>query len=154
MRKLAAIILAASVLAGCGATVRQFPRQTSVSLLDFRPFTEAGFFFSADPYQGTYEPIGQMLIEIIPAKGPGGFEDPDSGELLELAYKEATERGANGVASLSMSTEETFVTIDDIRKPSGGGKYSDAVYPSASGSPVTIPVRKIKISGTLIRIQR
>ena len=76
------------------------------------------------------------------------------GELLELAYKEATERGANGVASLSMSTEETFVTIDDIRKPSGGGKYSDAVYPSASGSPVTIPVRKIKISGTLIRIQR
>lgn len=155
MRKALLSIPLILALAGCGVTGVEFPRQTSVFLLDFRPYTSAGFFFSADPYPGPFEPVGQLNIEIIPARGPMGDEALSPDDLLRIAYDEARGKGANGVANFSMAVEDTFVTVDKARDTRPGGKYTDGVYPTSPGSAgVTVPVRKYKLSGSLINIRK
>ena len=152
MRKMLLLIPLVMTLAGCGVTRTEFPRQTSVFLLDFRPYTSAGFFFSADPYPGAYEPVGLLNVEIIPARGPRGDERLTADDLLKIAYDEAGDKGANGVANFTMTVEDAHVTVDELRERPQGGRYADEVYPVSSRSTVTVPVKRYKMSGSLIRI--
>lgn len=154
MKRITLLLIVALSLASCGVSQHYFTRQTSISFLDFRPYSSAGFFFSADPYPGAYEPVGQMLIEIIPAKGPQGTEMPSPDELLEIAYNEAKTKGANGVANFSMQIEDSFVTLDEVVSRPQGGKFQDGVYPSSVKSSATIPAKRVKLSGSLIKIQK
>lgn len=96
-------------VAGCGTASRA--RSVSVGFADFRPYISSGFWVSPDPYTGKFEPVGELSIRVTPAirpetTGDGVYsstlyvpETIDPAELLEMAYKEAKERGANGIVN-------------------------------------------------------
>ncbi len=145
--KRALIILAmVALFTGC-ATQFNYPRQTTITFMDFRPYTSAGFFFSADPYPEKYSPVGQLLIEIIPARTLTGVEMPTSEELLETAYNEAKAKGANGISNFSVKIDDTYTSVSSA--PSGSGKYNDGVYPGKNTS--WVQTKRITLSGTLIK---
>ena len=109
--------VAATILTvtGCGTALRE--RTVSVGFADFRPYISSGFWISPDPYNGKFEPIGELSIRVKPAikqvtDGDGIYsttvylaEALDPAELLELAYKEAKERGANGIVNYKTQVE-------------------------------------------------
>ena len=125
MKKLA-VLFALVVLTGCAATR---PRIVSTGFIDYRPYTEGGFFLSPDPYPGDCESLGEIVVYVIPALVPAGHasatkfsdgaygsvgvvrEAVDVSELLELAYKEAAGRGADGLVDLKFTTESDAVGI-------------------------------------------
>ncbi len=102
-------------VAGCGTASRA--RSVSVGFADFRPYISSGFWVSPDPYTGKFEPVGELSIRVTPAirpetTGDGVYsstlyvpETIDPAELLEMAYKEAKERGANGIVNYKTQVE-------------------------------------------------
>ena len=91
--------------------------------MDFRPYSSADFFLSPDPYNGDFEPIGEIRIEISPAlmKPVSGSQYEDSvysqgksvipevvpmKDLLEAIVSKALDLGANGIANLEIMTEQ------------------------------------------------
>lgn len=111
-------LLAALILCSCSVMTHQ--RYVSTMFLDFRPYTEAGFFISPNPYTGEFSPLGEINIVVQPAlqrraqqiKGsfsdglyaastgsPVVQEEIFSEELLEMAVKAAKEKGANGISN-------------------------------------------------------
>ena len=100
---LAAIAALILTVTGCGTALRE--RTVSVGFADFRPYISSGFWVSPDPYNGKFEPIGELSIRVTPAlrqatEGDGVYsstvyvsERIDPADLLEMAYKEGKERG-------------------------------------------------------------
>ena len=106
---IAAIVAMILSVTGCGTASRA--RSVSVGFADFRPYISSGFWVSPDPYTGKFEPVGELSIRVTPAirpetTGDGVYsatlyvpETIDPAELLELAYKEAKDKGANGIVN-------------------------------------------------------
>lgn len=119
------LTLTSAALSGCSITR---PRAVYATFVDYRPYTEAGFFLSPDPYTGKYESLGELTIEVFPAittapktspSNDSDFSDGlyhnqpapssayletiDSSEMLELAVGKALELGANGLVNLDIS---------------------------------------------------
>ncbi|MBQ7911876.1 MAG: hypothetical protein IJ363_13965 [Clostridia bacterium] len=125
MRRVLSLIALVVILTSCGMTATT-SRVTEVGFLDYRPFTEQGFWLSADPYMGDHIPIGQIYLKVSPGRevketvkkdtGDGrkfedgvygtrtrtfaGLEKISSGELLQMAVDVAKEAGADGIADL------------------------------------------------------
>ena len=55
-------LLAALMLCSCSVMTHQ--RYVSTMFLDFRPYTEAGFFISPNPYTGEFSPLGEINIVV------------------------------------------------------------------------------------------
>ena len=146
MKKLLSIASAALLLSGCSSMLN-YPRQTTTTFLDFRPYTSSGFFFSADPYPEKYSPVGQLLIEIIPGRSVRGVEIPDSDELLKTAYEEAVSRGADGISNFSIKVDDTYTSVANEAGPAG--KFTDAAYPQKKAT--FVQTKRIIMSGTLIK---
>lgn len=117
-------LLSILLISGC-AMQRQ--RLVSTFFLDYRPYTEHGFFISPDPFTGKFIPVGDLFITVIPGTKPkkaqekvaidyerAYFDDiyaaptpsqvftketisPE--ELLEIAVSEAKRVGANGISN-------------------------------------------------------
>ena len=128
MRKFTIILTLALVLTSCAVTR---DRQVSTRFLDYRPYSEAGFFISPDPYPGTFTSLGEFSITVTPAilsnskaiskqksfddgvyskqsYGIVHMEEISSEELLEMAVQEARSVGANGIANFKcMAVYET-----------------------------------------------
>ena len=87
--------------------------------LDYRPYSEQGFFISHDPYYGEYTPIGEMKVVIYPTIEKGKeiigedgiygdnvyrtvlqYESFSADRLLQIAVQEARKKGANGICNL------------------------------------------------------
>ena len=119
---------AALVLSGCAIT---HGRLVSTSFLDFRPYTEAGFFLSPDPYPGEFEALGEIIVTVVPSllpksgAGPQKFADGayssvgqyvseniPGEELLDLVVKAALDRGADGIADFKCAAVYEYVTKD------------------------------------------
>lgn len=137
MKRFVLMLAAAVIMCGCGVTATT-SRVTEVGFLDYRPFTEQGFWLSADPYTGEHTPIGQIYLKVSPGlekrqtvkQEPDGerkFEDGiygtrgrtfaglekiSSGELLQMAVDVAKEAGADGIADLETSV--VYVTGLDV----------------------------------------
>lgn len=106
---IAAAAAAVLTLTGCGTSLAH-DRAVSIGFADFRPYISAGFWISPGQYNGKFEPIGELSIRIYPAikattEGDGVYmttgyapERIGADELLEIAYKAAKEKGANGIA--------------------------------------------------------
>lgn len=121
---IAAIAAAVLTITGCGTASRA--RAVSVSFADFRPYISSGFWISPDPYTGKHEPIGTLCIRIKPAiqqttDGDGVYmstaytpEIIGADEMLEMAYKAAKEKGANGIANYKMEIETTAIMSHGI----------------------------------------
>jgi len=126
MKKLV-FILVAVIVAGC-AVARQ-PRVVEAGFIDFRPYTDAGFLLSPDPYTGNFDALGEILVNVTPALVPaksvaqGKFVDGaynsvgmvrekiDAAELLELAYKQAIQYGADGIVDLKFTFQSDAAGI-------------------------------------------
>lgn len=64
---LAFAALIALVLTGCTAGARSaLPGGIDIRGIDFRQYAEAGFLFTPEPYQGSYETMGQVYISNHP----------------------------------------------------------------------------------------
>lgn len=115
IHSLVAIAAAILVFSSCGTALRE--RTVSIGFADFRPYISSGFWVSPDPYMGKFEPIGELSIRVKPAirqstEGDGVYSSTvyvpeiiDPAELLELAYKEGKERGANGIVNYKTQVE-------------------------------------------------
>ena len=114
MKKLLILCLAVVMFSSCAVT-RIFPREMSAvtTFLDFRPYTENGFFLSPNDYPGKYIPIGQLYVVVEPeilVEKYGDYysyvtaeEKPISTEvLLELAVADAIDKGANGISNIKI----------------------------------------------------
>ena len=116
------IPLAVAVIVACSCSALTHQRYMSTLFLDFRPYTESGFFISPDAYTGQFSPLGEISISIRPSvqkpakqiRGAGNYQDGlyamsngvpviveeiPAEELLEIAVNEAKARGANGIAN-------------------------------------------------------
>lgn len=124
MKRLLIAAIIAATLTGCGVTAVE---QTIVGFTDFRPYTEAGFFLSPDPYAGDFDPIGQLYVRMEPGaqlvddpKGQQRYDDSLYGsmpktngkvhwitteEALKKAVEMAKETGANGISNLKIMRE-------------------------------------------------
>ena len=114
--------IAAAVLSITGCATASRARSVSVGFADFRPYISAGFWISPGEYNGKFEPVGELSVRVTPAikasaEGDGVYmttaytpEVIGADELLEIAYKAAREKGANGIANYK-SQVETRTTI-------------------------------------------
>ena len=125
MRQTALLLFMAITMIGC-SVLKPTPRQEAAYLVDFRPYSSADFFLSPDPYQGEFEPIGEIRVEVTPAliepSKQSKFQDPiyaqkngivpevvPMEDLLESVVGQALNFGANGIANLKVSTEVVSV---------------------------------------------
>ena len=53
-------------LTGCSVMAPR-DRYVETLFLDYRPFSDLGFFFSPDPYPGEFDALGEIQITVIPA---------------------------------------------------------------------------------------
>ena len=102
--------------------------------LDYRPYSEQGFFISQNPYPGEYTPIGEMKVVIYPTIEKGKeiigedgiygdnvyrtvlqYESFSDDRLLQIAVQEARKKGANGLCNLKWQliySENTLVRYE------------------------------------------
>lgn len=101
------ILLGLAILATSCAVVQPQQQKEIVSFLDYRPYTEAGFFISPYNYTGKYEAIGQLDIIVYPEQVTEGIyttkKEIPSTDLLDKAVKHSLGKGANGIANLKIS---------------------------------------------------
>ena len=124
------LILVAAVLVAAGCSTMLHERVVETYFIDYRPYAEAGFFLSPDPYPGEFDALGELLIEVTPAVVPapsrgngtkyidGAYRPTSSGimretisgaELVEMAYKKAVELGADGIADFRVKTSYNWI---------------------------------------------
>lgn len=61
------LLLALCLLTGCaGSFITHIPAVTSVTGLDFTPFSDRGFLFTPHMYEGEYSSIGLIKVVITP----------------------------------------------------------------------------------------
>lgn len=117
MRKVLFVFLVVFLLIGCIPT----QRMTRVITLDLTKYTELGFFITeANSVNRDYDPIGlisvyldsghEIRIETKESKDPlykndvkekkGRFINASLEETLDMLYKEASSKGANGIINL------------------------------------------------------
>ena len=114
MRRFAILLTAAILMASCSVMTHE--RIIETKFMDFRPYSDAGFFLSPDPYPGEFEALGEVLVKVTPAVtkktmslggkyGDGVYassglvkEEISGEELIDLVVKAALEKGADGLA--------------------------------------------------------
>ena len=113
MRKLLPLLALLLFLSSCAVVT--FPMTTTISLMDFRPYTEQGFFISSEPYYGKYDPIGVVNISITPEMDveEGNFTDQvlrmekvNLETILDTCVKEAKALGADGISSFKLNISD------------------------------------------------
>lgn len=69
MKNIFIIIASALMVASCGTTTQIF-----TNVLDYRPYTDNGFFISPNPYPEAHQTIGEISITVYPGtKGESDF---------------------------------------------------------------------------------
>lgn len=119
MKKLIIALASVFLISSCGTTTQIF-----TNVLDYRPYTDNGFFISPNPYPEAHQTIGEISITVYPgtkgesdfsatpAQGNQKFGDPIySGgshktvenmtpeSLLEMCVQKAVDMGANGISN-------------------------------------------------------
>jgi len=119
MGRLPVILLLSVIIASCG-TISPMEKSTSVTGMDFRPFTERGFFMTPEKYAGDYEPKGLIYVTLWPhvlkAGEPGlpgtaykrhsinrnwNIEELELEEALEEAYQVAIQMDADALVDMT-----------------------------------------------------
>ena len=120
------VIAVVSFFSACSPKLTK--RETYPYVFDFREYTQSGFFLSPSPYVGTFDPVGEIIIYVLPAKVKNTeihdyeigtlFGKPKAGsefkttiisekiskdELLTILVEEAKSLGADGIVNLSIS---------------------------------------------------
>lgn len=114
------ILLAAIALtAGC-AVIKPTERKIYTDFADYSAYSEIGFLITPHAYSGEYESLGELAISIVPAikQFSGGGEQYDyrgkyydyetikRQDAIDIAVKEAINRGANAITNFTITTKE------------------------------------------------
>lgn len=120
MKKILFIPAFLIIVSSCSVSSKLTPRDRIVleSYYDYSEFAKSGFLISPDPYQGEFEPCGEISIDIYPAKiikkGKDKFnpamntyesnsylteEDISSQELLKIIVEKAKDSGADALTN-------------------------------------------------------
>jgi len=132
MKKL--ILLAAIViLSGC-ASIKPTQRAIYTDFADYRAYSEIGFLITPNAYSGEFESLGEIAIHIIPAitktteKYMGedwnfyDYEVIKRQELIDIAVKEAIDRGADAITDFAITSKE-IIKGDGMGKVCSGYEY-------------------------------
>jgi hypothetical protein len=119
MKKILILTIALLSLSSC-YVIQPTNRIVKTYLVDYRPYISDTFFISPDPYTGDFEPIGEIMIEVIPAlkerKGIAQYQDelysygvtPEivpMNDLIHEAFKQAAELHANAIVNFKIQAE-------------------------------------------------
>ena len=142
MKKLILLAVFSAMLCSCGIMTRD--RIVTPLFLDFRPYSSADFFLSPNPYNGDYEPVGELSITVDPAvtrydpsttnkysdniyatRPTVQEENIPASDLLEIAVAEALKMGANGISNLKIEISKDFYgyTKGSIKKAIEVNRY-------------------------------
>lgn len=145
MKKLTFILAAILSLSSCGV-LQTRELQKNVLFIDYRPYTEAGFYLSPNEYPGPHTPVGELNLVIDPAVVRSDYSSNwvvektlSADEILSMAVSEATKRGSNGISNLKIEV----LTQDYLY-------YKKEGLLGTTG--MTMPVNRYIVSGVLIRI--
>lgn len=157
MKKSVILLILVPLLSSC-ATYKPSERITESQFLDYRPYSDAGFFISPNPYAGDFTSIGDIQLIIYPATYNDKKNAPktvkfndaiysfreikysflfqeaiDPSELLDALVEKAKAVGANGICNFKC------VTIRDNHKNYRKGILSDIYCYQVSGLAIRIP---------------
>ena len=111
MRKITLLLVTLMVMASCSIT----DRTTIAFFADYRPFADKGCLISPNAYTYDFDGLGELEITVIAAKNTKKrYEQINRSELVELAVKEATKRGADGIVNFlitKVSAREPITAI-------------------------------------------
>lgn len=121
------IVFAAFLLLSC-APVTTIQRTSQFTGIDFRKYTDSGFLFTPEKYNGEYESIGIVNYKLLPSaelvspnddptyNGPYAKrwvqEDVYIGQVIDSLYVRSVEMGADAIMNLEViyETEERATT--------------------------------------------
>lgn len=145
MKKLVFILATILSLSSCGV-LQTRDLQKNVLFIDYRPYTEAGFYLSPNEYPGPHTPVGELNLVIDPAVVRSDYSSNwvvektlSADEILSMTVSEATKRGSNGISNLKIE----ILTQDYLY-------YKKEGLLGTTG--MTMPVSRYIVSGVLIRI--
>lgn len=145
MKKLVFILATILSLSSCGV-LQTRDLQKNVLFIDYRPYTEAGFYLSPNEYPRPHTPVGELNLVIDPAVVRSDYSSNwvvektlSADEILSMAVSEATKRGSNGISNLKIE----ILTQDYLY-------YKKEGLLGTTG--MTMPVSRYIVSGVLIRI--
>lgn len=112
MKRIICLAFLALCLVGCGVTSPKPSEKFTVSVfMDYRPYANEGFFISPDPYPGEFTSLGELLLNIYPARVPAGTVKFESKSKYEDAvYTQHTEGGLVSYPIDSSELMDEFVT--------------------------------------------
>lgn len=128
MRKLIIAFVCICFATSCGVTIVPHDRIVLTSFADYTKYTEEGFLISPTNYTADFESIGELHIEVKPAlsvrrKAPtydGGskktiymYEEIEFTELVDIAVKQAKERGADAIVNFSINSTDNSLYTDN-----------------------------------------
>jgi hypothetical protein len=109
----------------CGKQGLEMQKSVYIYGYDFTPYSEKGFLFTPEGYQGEYESVGIITVEIWPninrdsgvVYKPGQFYSPGTvryyyyepispTEVLDSLYTKSISMGANAVINLIIKEEQ------------------------------------------------
>jgi len=133
MKKIIVLTFTFLLCFGCSPKIPT-TREVITHLFDFRKYSEAGFFISRTPYIGLFDPIGEMVVYVIPARNIEAeinefeigvlFGQPRTGqesitvlaienitreELLYIFVNEAKALGADGIVDILIGNETRII---------------------------------------------
>lgn len=129
MKKIFLAFIVCAIASSCSA-LKEVPTERVVikAFSDYRQYSAEGFLISPDPYTYHFEGIGELDIIIEPArelkekpslyKGGSSIktlvdESIPQSELVDIAVKEAKEKGADALVNFSI-TKEKITEVDRI----------------------------------------
>ncbi len=114
MKNTLLILLVALLAGGCSPKI-PLPKERIVDtyVFDLRKYTQEGFFICSTPYAGTFDPVAELTIQVVPAvnyEKTKYIGDPyikiteiiTADELLKTIVGEAKKLGADALVNLSI----------------------------------------------------
>lgn len=129
MKKLSSVFFLIVIsLSSCVTGIKHLPRNEQFLGFDFTPYSENGFLFTPESYQGDYESIGLITYSVTPeanlvnSYGNGGastyssksmleweVEELDANDAIKSMYDKCIEMGADALTNFKVETKETLI---------------------------------------------
>lgn len=111
------LILVTILLSSCAPKLLQ--KQTMYYGYDFRPYTEKGFMFTTEGYNGDYESIASFSVVMFPElkEVPSkksfsgteiGYDKINASEVIDSMYTQASQMGANAIIRFSTKPVDKY----------------------------------------------
>lgn len=123
MRKILCLTLATACMVSC-ATMKPTEQFSIAVFMDYRPYADGGFFISPEPYPGDYISLGELRLDVHPAKVPAtGAKVRNSGGKFEDAVY-SQQSGVSGLVTYPIDESKLLDEFVTKAKALGGDGVS------------------------------